>query len=138
MAPSAGHRSVDGPAPVARAAGDDLSNPAGHRPGDGARRPPESQTSGGGSIPPAPSPPPPTPAATADLGRLWERIPRLPGGPASLMSAQGLSQDATMLLVMVDGSTKLRGLRTLAPHVDDARFAAVVRDAVSRGLLVLE
>ncbi len=43
-----------------------------------------------------------------------------------------------MLLVMIDGSTKLKGLRTLAPHVDDARFTAIVKEAMGRGLLVLE
>lgn len=91
--------------------------------------------------PPAAPPKPdaaPSASPSSDLGPLWQRIPKLPGGPASLMSAQGLSQDATMLLVMVDGTTQLKGLRTLAPHVDDTRFAAIVREAMSRGLLVLE
>jgi hypothetical protein len=139
-------------APPARPPGPSAAPPAASPPATGAyvgRRPPPSPEASGalyvGRRPPPSTPaiptasaPPPARAPSADLGPLWERIPKLPGGPASLMSAQGLSQDATMLLVMIDGSTKLLGLRTLAPHVDDERFAAVIRDAMSRGLLVLE
>ncbi len=90
----------------------------------------------------APRPEAPGPADAraqgADLTPLLSRKPRLPGGASSLMSAEGLSQDATMLLVMVDGKTPLRSLRTLAPHLDQERFVAIIRDAMRRGLLVLE
>ncbi len=85
-----------------------------------------------------PAQPPEDEAKDADLSPLLARKPRLPGGATSLMSAEGLSQDATMLLVMVDGNTTLANLRTLAPHLDQERFVAIIRDAMRRGLLVLE
>jgi hypothetical protein len=78
------------------------------------------------------------PVDLIDLAALWDQVATLPGGQASLLSGNQLGQDGIQVLVMVDGYTSLRGLRTLAPHVDDDRFHHIVHAAVVAGLLAFE
>ena len=68
---------------------------------------------------------------------MWERTPALVGGQAGLLKAQNLDHGAVSLLVMVDGTTTLRGLRTLVPQLDDTQFLSIIRDAVKQGVLSL-
>ena len=68
---------------------------------------------------------------------MWERTPALEGGQAGLLKAQNLEPDAISLLVMIDGTTTLRGLRTLVPQLDDTQFLSIIRDAVKQGVLSL-
>lgn len=91
---------------------------------------------------PAPAPPAaagrPSTKGGAKVGAaMWERIPTLPNGQASLFQAGDLGNDAIQLLVMVDGSTSLRGLRTLVPHMDDQTFLGHIRAAIKKGILDL-
>ena len=46
-----------------------------------------------------------------------------------------LGTDAMQVLVMIDGNTSLRNLRTLVPHIDEARFNDIVGESVGRGLV---
>lgn len=69
---------------------------------------------------------------------MWEKIPSLVGGPAALLKAENLSQDAVSVMVMVNGTTSLGGLRTLVPQLDDRAFLTIIRDGVSQGVLTLE
>ncbi|MCO4772706.1 MAG: hypothetical protein KDA24_21925 [Deltaproteobacteria bacterium] len=70
-------------------------------------------------------------------GAMWERVPNLIGGQNALLSSPNLDPKAITVLVMVNGTTTLRGLRTLVPQFDDAEFLSIVRDAVKQGVLEL-
>ncbi len=73
------------------------------------------------------------------LESMYDRIPRLIGGPEALVNARGLSQTAVMVLVLIDGGTSVKGLRSLAPsHMDDHQFAAILREAMQQGLIALD
>lgn len=76
---------------------------------------------------------PPSKVAAA----MWERIPTLVDGQAGLLKAQNLDHDAISLLVMINGTTSLNGLRTLVPQLDDTRFLSIIRDAVKQGVISL-
>lgn len=69
---------------------------------------------------------------------LWERVPRLPGGPSSLVSAGDLDQDSISVLVMVNGTTSLQELKTLVPDFNESRFLSIIRDAMKQGLIELD
>lgn len=69
---------------------------------------------------------------------LWERVPRLPGGPASLVNAGDLDQDSISVLVMVNGTTSLQELKTLVPDFNESRFLSIIRDAMKQGLIELD
>jgi len=86
---------------------------------------------------PRPTPPPAAkPAAKPGVGAaMWGRVPRMPGGQASLFKAGDLGQEAIQLLVMVDGNTSLRGLRQLVPQMDDQAFLGIIRSAIKKGIL---
>jgi hypothetical protein len=116
------------PAPPPRPAA--FSPAAAPRPEAGPR-PIRPAPSSGGASPTASRPSPAVGAA------MWERIPSLPGGPAALLGVGDLSQEAISVLVMVNGSTSLRGLRTLVPQLDDAAFLTIIRTAVKQGVLEL-
>ena len=73
-----------------------------------------------------------------DLDDLWDKIPRVPGGSETLVEAGPLSRDTTMLLVLVDGITTLRGLRALTPKLSEEEFADIVHESLRRGLLALD
>lgn|GEM_PF-5755027 len=91
-----------------------------------------------GSPRPTPAPQRSKPDAPSSVGAaMWDRTPMLPGGASSLLTASGLTQEAISVLVMVNGNTTLRGLRTLVPQLDDAAFLGIIRDAVKRGVLEL-
>ncbi len=86
--------------------------------------------------PPPQRRPTPPPAARPGVGAaMWERVPRLPGGQAALFNAGDLGQEAIQLLVMVDGSTSLQGLRLLVPHLEDQAFLGIIRSAIKKGIL---
>jgi len=68
---------------------------------------------------------------------MWERVPNLPNGQAALFGAEDLGYEAIQLLVMVDGITNLRGLRTLAPQIDDQTFLGIIRSGIKAGILEL-
>jgi len=68
---------------------------------------------------------------------MWERVPNLPNGQAALFGAEELGYEAIQLLVMVDGITNLRGLRTLAPQIDDQTFLGIIRAGIKAGILEL-
>jgi len=67
---------------------------------------------------------------------MWERIPMLPGGQSSLLGVADLSASASAVLVLIDGASTLKGLRTLAPDVSDEEFTAIIEDGVGRGIVV--
>jgi hypothetical protein len=67
---------------------------------------------------------------------MWERIPVLPGGQSSLLGVADLSSSASSVLVLIDGASTLKGLRTLAPDVSDDEFTAIIEDGVGRGIVV--
>jgi len=69
---------------------------------------------------------------------MWEKVPSLVGGPAALLKAENLTQDAVSVMVMVNGTTSLGGLRTLVPHLDDRAFLSIIRDGVTQGVVTLE
>ena len=68
---------------------------------------------------------------------MWDRIPVLPGGPGALLGASDLSQETISVLVLVNGNTSLRGLRTLVPQLDEASFLGIIREALRGGILEL-
>jgi len=72
------------------------------------------------------------------LDELWDKIPSVPGGAETLVEAGPLNRDTTMLLVLVDGVTTLRGLHALTPKLSEEEFADIVHESLRRGLLALD
>ena len=147
--PNAGpaHAAPASPAPVARRKAAAKAGPAPFQ------DPPRKQAAAAPFQDPKPAPRPaaaqapprPRPAPTAAKQKagpkvgaaMWERIPLLPGGQASLFKAADLGPEAIQLLVLVDGSTNLAGLRQLVPQLDDPTFLGIIRAGIRQGILEL-
>lgn len=104
--------------------------------------PPAAPTTPESRTPVAPTASPPSrpaapPALPLDLKGYWQHRAVLPGGIDSIATAH-LGQVARSVLVLVDGELDLERLKSLQPTLSQIEFALVVRDAVKRGLLVLE
>lgn|GEM_PF-2110283 len=73
-----------------------------------------------------------------DVSSMMESVPSLPRGQGGLLNVQDLSTESMQVLVMVDGNTNLRGLRTLVAHIPEDRFLEIMGEALKRGLVAFE